>query len=438
MKQNKKGFKFCPDVCTLSEEPSKGTNMSMPVLPMMLALTMVWAWTSISPNMLQAQTASRFFSEIPVFIDTRGDTIPSDPHNRPYKMIAEYPEYKVGPGDVLEIITFEGADRKAELARIRPDGTISFSIVPSVHIGDLAISEVAQKLTETLSLYIRAPQVQAFVRDYFSRSASVFGSINLSVGSEVASSTVRGPGIYALRRRITALELIMLAGGPTPDARLDQVRLTRANRTFLLNLQIAVTRGDNRHNPILEDGDVLQVTGTQQSDRRVAVLGAVSEPGVSNLSSQSNVLEAISSVGGFSPQAAPNRIRIIRADDPNNPTIITVNANRILKGDLSQNVPVLDGDIIVVPRAYGYELSELLAEISPLINFGGLIRTGPAISVSGYEWNAPGQSGGQTTAILPGGTTTTTAIPATRDLETERRILEQIQNNLQKTTDEKR
>ena len=403
---------------------------------MMLALTTVWAWVGISPNMLQAQTASRFFGPSPVFVDSRGDTIPSNPNNLPYKVIDGYPEYKVGSGDVLEIITFEGPDRRTELSRVRPDGTISFSIVPSVHIGDLAISEVAQKLTETLSVYVRAPQVQAFVRDYNSRSASVFGAINLSTGSEITS--IRGPGVYALRRRITALELIMLAGGPTPDARLDMVRLIRNNRTYVLNLQIAITQGDNRQNPIVEDGDVLQITGTQQADRRVAVLGEVRFPGIANLSSQSNMLEAIAATQGFTTQAAPNRIRIIRTQDPNNPTIITVNANRILKGDMSQNVPVLDGDIVVVPRAYGYELAELLAEISPLINFGGLISTGPAVALSGYRWNLPGQSEQPATGFIPPGGTTTTVIPATRDLESERRILEQIQNNLQKTTDEKR
>ena len=413
---------------------------------MLLALAFGWAWTGFSPEVSQAQsTASR--PNISAFVDSRGDTIPATPERQAFMLIEGYPEYKVGPGDILEIITVEGHERQTENVRIQPDGTVSYSVVHAVPVRDLALSEVRAVLQDSLSQYVLSPQVQVFVVEYNSRSAAAFGSINLNVGSEIAGNSARGPGIYALKGRITALELIMQAGGPTPDARLDQVRLTRNNRTFLIDLQIAVTQGDTRQNVILEDGDVIQITGTQQADRRVAILGEVSEPGVFNLSNQSNMLEAIAASNGFTTQAAANRIRIIRTDDPNNPTIITVDANRILKGDLSQNVSVEDGDIIVVPQAYGYDLQELISEISPIINFGGLISTGPMISLSGYNWNVPGANtpGAGTgtgtavdaaAALSAGGTGTTTAIPqtgTTRDFAQEQRLIQQIQQNLTQT-----
>ncbi|MBT3603286.1 MAG: hypothetical protein HN521_09495, partial [Candidatus Latescibacteria bacterium] len=207
--------------------------------------------------------------------------------------------------------------------------------------------------------------------------------------------------------------------------------------TYQINLQNAITIGDTRENVILQDGDVLQITGTQQSDRRVAVLGEVSEPGIANLSNQSTMLEAISAANGFTTQAAANRIRIIRTNlDRNNPEIITVNANEILKGDLSQNVFLLDGDIVVVPQAYMYDFSEFLAEISPLINFGGLLTTGPAVSLSGYDWTLPGSQDPTATNLTTSaaGQTLTTGLPqrTTRDLNTEKSILEQVQRNLKK------
>jgi len=191
---------------------------------------------------------------------------------------------------------------------------------------------------------------------------------------------------------------------------------------------------------ILEDGDVLQITGTQQADRRVAILGEVSFPGVANLSIQSNMLEAIAVSRGVTSRAAANRVRIIRMVDPNNPEIITVNAERILKGDLSQNIALFDGDIIIVPQAHMYSLSDLLTEISPLLNFGGLITTGPMVTLAGYNWNVPGA--GQQVTTLPGGTaaglttgTTTTVLPQTsntRDFATEQRLIQQVQQNLTK------
>lgn len=405
---------------------------------MFLAQATGWAWLLLSPIAIQAQSiAAPPIYDLPIFVDVKGDTIPSDPNLLPFKITEGFPEYKIGPGDVLEIITVEGIDRKTERVRIQPDGTVSFSILTAIPVRNLTLSEITSKLKGELAKYIRAPQIQVFIQDYNSRSASVFGAINLNVGSSVGSARI-GPGIYPLQGRRTALELVMQAGGPAPDARLDQVRLTRQNRTYLLDLQKAITIGDTRQNVILQDGDVLQITGTQQADRRVAVLGEVSEAGIVNLSNQSTMLEAISAANGFTQQAAANRIRIIRTNlDRNNPEIITVNAESILKGDLSQNVFLLDGDIVVVPQAYMYDLSELLAEISPLFNFGGLITTGPAVALSGYNWNLPGSQETVTTGLTTAGasealTTTGLLQNNTRDLNAEKRILEQIQQNLKK------
>ena len=416
----------------------KKNNRMKPVLPMLLALATGWAWQLLSPLAIQAQSTAIPFYDLPIFVDSKGDTVWNTPDRLPFKIIEGFPEYKIGPGDILEVITVEGTDRRTERVRVQPDGTVSFSILTAIPVRNLTLSEITQKLREQLELYIHSPQIQVFIQNYNSRKASVFGAINLNVGSNVGGSRI-GPGIYALEGYRTALELIMQAGGPAPDARLDQARLTRENKTYLLDLQKAVTIGDTRQNVILQDGDVLQITGTQQSDRRVAILGAVSEPGIANLSNQSTMLEAISAANGFTEQAASNRIRIIRTNlDRNNPEIITVNAQRILKGDLSQNIFLLDGDIVVVPQAYMYDLSEMLTEISPLINFGGLLSTGPAVALSGYNWNLQNseQSAAGLTNTGVSETLSTSLLPqnTSRNAEAEKRILEQIQKNLQKET----
>lgn len=410
----------------------------VPVLPMILALATGWVWLLLSPLAIQAQSTANSLTGLPVFVDSRGDTIQYNTELLPFKMVSGFPEYKIGPGDILEIITVEGVERKTERVRVQPDGTVSFSILTAIAVRDMTLSEATEILKERLAEYIRSPQIQVFIQEYNSRSSSVFGAINLNVGSNVSNMRI-GPGIYPLKGKRTALELIMQAGGPTPDARLDQVRFTRQNRTYLLDLQKAVTIGDTRQNVVLQDGDVLQLTGTQQADRRIAVLGEVNLGGIVNLSNQSTMLEAISAVRGFTEQAAANRLRIIRTNiDPNNPEIITVNAERILKGDLSQNVALLDGDIIVVPQAYMYDFSELLQEISPLINFGGILQTGPAVTLQGYDLNYPGADDRQTATGLTGtgvsGTLSTSTLPQSnaRNLTNERIILQQIQNNLKK------
>ncbi len=241
---------------------------------------------------------------------------------------------------------------------------------------------------KALGEYIRNPQLRVVMKEYFSSSASVFGAINTL--SATLQGTRTGPGVYPLTGRIRVLDLILQAGGPTTDARLDQVRLTRQNRTFSLDVQKAITRGDFQQNIFVESGDVIQVGGISQADRRIVVLGEVSSPGVFNLSSEASVFEALAASRGFTEVAAASRMRIIRRVDPKNPTIITVNGNRILHGDLSQNIGLVDGDIVVVPQDRYTDLTDMLNKLQPLLAFGGLVTTEPLISIGGYQVNEPG------------------------------------------------
>ena len=321
-------------------------------------------------------------------VDSAGLEIPISPENQPYVMINGFPEYRVGPGDILEIIMVQGDNRRVENARILPDSSISFGILNKVKIGGLALSAAETKLIQTLGEYVGNPQLQAIMKEYYSSSASVFGAINTLSATLQGART--GPGVYPLKGRIRVFDLILQAGGPTSDARLDQVKLTRQNRTYSLDVQKAISRGDFEHNVFVEHGDVIQVGGISQADRRVVVLGEVGVPGVHNLSTEASVFEAIAAARGFTDIAAANRMRIIRRIDPQNPTIITVNGNRILRGDLSQNVGLIDGDIVVVPQHRYADLAQWIGKIQPILAFGGLVTTEPLISIGGYQLNEPG------------------------------------------------
>lgn len=357
-------------------------------------------------------------------MDARGDTIPSNPANLPYKLIEGYPEYIVGPGDFLEITTYQTGDRFTETVRVIPTGTISFSVVRSLPVAGLSVSEVTETATDALAHYVRNPQLQVLVKDYLSKSASVFGSINIVSAS--LSGRRMGPGVYPLHGLVSALDLILEAGGPASDARLDQVRLIRSNRTYILDLQRAVSAGDNSQNIVMEHGDVLQLPGIAQADRRVAVLGEVFEPGVFNLSSEANMLEAIAASNGFTEDAAANRVRIIRTADPINPTIITVNAERIMRGDLSQNVGLIDGDILVVSRDVLTDIGDLIAQISPLIGFGGIARADPILNVGGWSVNRGGA--GTTTPTTEEAVAAASAAAAAKPVPSE--VIQQVQNSL--------
>jgi len=401
--------------------------MRVSTLSILITACLLGACAIPASAQVSAQDPGRISEETRIFVDSRGDTIRPNPANLPYKLVNGVPDYKVGTDDVLELTSFEGTERRVETARVFPDSTVTFSILKNVRVGDQALSEVVKTLNEALARYVRSPQIQVQVKEYRSKKVSVFGSINSALTSLTGARM--GPGVYPLKGRIRALEQIIEAGGPTQDARLDQVSLIRAGHTYTLNLQLAVSQGDTIQNVFLEDGDVLRIAGISLADRRVAVLGEVSIPGVHSLSSEANMLEAIAASRGFTQDASANRIRIIRRTDPINPEIITVNAERILAGDLSQNIGLLDGDIIVVPRDRLTDLNDLLGQLTPILSWGGLVTTSPIVTVSGFQVNEPGGGGG-----VPGVTTTTGGVTAPVSTFPQQQVIDQVQRNLRKPT----
>ena len=77
-----------------------------PALPVILALAVGWAWELLSPIAAQAQSTAAPFYNLPIFVDTKGDTIPSMDEHLPFKVIEGFSEYKIGPGDILEIWSY--------------------------------------------------------------------------------------------------------------------------------------------------------------------------------------------------------------------------------------------------------------------------------------------------------------------------------------------
>ena len=368
---------------------------------------------------------------LPGILDLEGKRIHSDPAHTAYKRIGAITEYLIGPGDQLKITIFDGYESEETLVRVLPDSTVSLPVVSLIKVGGFTISEVTTKLLEELSLYIRTPSVQVVIDEYTSKTASVFGAVNIR--SVTLAGQNSGPGTYPLTGRMTALDLIFLAGGPSPDARLDQVTLTRGKRTYLLDLLKATRSGDDSHNILIEHGDILRVSGSLQADNRVVILGEVGAPGVKNLSSQANMLDLIAEARGFTENASANRIRVIRRTDPQNPIILTVNAERILKGDLSQNISLIDGDIVVVPRDWLTDLGDLLVQLQPILNWGGLIGTDALVSIGGYTINDPGLR----IQTSDGGVSSSAAAAAFTSSLTETAIIQQVQTNLSRPTDKK-
>lgn len=106
----------------------------------------------------------------------------------------------------------------------------------------------------------------------------------------------------------------------------------------------------------------ITVTVKEYKSQKVFVMGEVKNPGTYPVTRENNLLFALSQAGGFTKDAGEEVI-IIRPHDPSKrskmtleeaaaakETILQVNLKDALAGDRKNNIPIRDGDSIIVPK----------------------------------------------------------------------------------------
>lgn len=84
---------------------------------------------------------------------------------------------------------------------------------------------------------------------------------------------------------------------------------------------------------------------------QIRVLGQVTNPGPIPYRERMTLLDVLLEAGGLTQFAAGNRSKLVR-NDAGRPVEHRVKLKRLLeKGDLSENLPVQPGDVIIVPEA---------------------------------------------------------------------------------------
>ncbi|MBU4345112.1 MAG: polysaccharide biosynthesis/export family protein [Desulfobacteraceae bacterium] len=285
------------------------------------------------------------------------------------------PEYKIGPGDVLIITFWDGAKSVPYNTVVRPDGKISYSYMDDITVAGRTCYEVDEILTKALKEYIRNPRIDVVVNEYRSKTALLFGQINRLDTSISGIGT--GPGKYPLMGKTKILDLIVMAGGPIvgeefANADLRSVEVVRRGKIYTVNLYNTMFKGDMSQNIVIDDGDIVTVPELPTYGERVYVFGEVNTQGIYRLKDAYDLLAAVSKAGGTTRVAVDSDIKIIRGyeKDREKPIILAANLDEILKkGDMAQNIALLDGDVIYVPRTAIGDLNEFIVNSTPLLDY---------------------------------------------------------------------
>jgi protein involved in polysaccharide export with SLBB domain len=122
------------------------------------------------------------------------------------------------PGDAIRITVWRQPDLTGEFW-IAADSSVRHPLYQTLKVAGVPLDTVRARLTMFLSRFQETPQ---FVIEPLFRVA---------VGGEVNQ-----PGLYTFRPEITIAQAVVLAGGLTPRARWEDVRLLRDGLTYSADL----------------------------------------------------------------------------------------------------------------------------------------------------------------------------------------------------------
>ena len=137
-----------------------------------------------------------------------------DPVNYKVDMVAPS-EFLLGPEDVLNVTIWKNQDLSREVV-VRPDGMISMPLVGDIQATGLTANLLAKRIAERLTEYLASPVVFVQVKDVNSYFIYVMG--------EVAK-----PGKYSLKSYANVMQGISLAGGFTPYAKKNKIKVLRVS-----------------------------------------------------------------------------------------------------------------------------------------------------------------------------------------------------------------
>ena len=252
------------------------------------------------------------------------------------------PEYRVGPGDVMEITVF-GNDDLSRLSTVQTNGTVALPLLGEVAIAGLTVSEIQRKLTSLLARdYLVNPQVEVKVKEYQSQFVSVVGEVN-------------SPGRKPLRGRTRLIDVLLEAGGFTPRAS-GEILITRFEGTFGDgNRNIRIRLGGGSMSPqdqvnlevVLKNGDILTVLPKYY----VTVEGEVNRPNRYVIEGELTVTGAISTAGGLT-RFGSNDVKVRRVDPQTGKTqVLEVDLKSVRKGK-QKDPALLPNDVVTVPRRF--------------------------------------------------------------------------------------
>jgi polysaccharide export outer membrane protein len=158
-------------------------------------------------------------------------------------------DYQLHAGDLLQITVWKEADLQQEVL-IRPDGGMTFPLVGELHAAGHTVADLTKMVEERIRKYVPDAVVTVVLKTPAGSQVFVVGKVN-------------HPGTFPLLGPLDVMQAISLAGGSTPFADLNAIRILRRRDGHETSIPFKYGQVQHgRHleqNILLESGDTVVV-----------------------------------------------------------------------------------------------------------------------------------------------------------------------------------
>lgn len=125
-------------------------------------------------------------------------------------------DYRVQPGDVLFVSVWDEEQLQRDVV-VRPDGSFAFPLVGDVQAAGRSVDQIRADITRRLQKYIPEAAVTVSVKKIVGNKIFVLGQ-------------VKRPGEFVINANTDVMQALSMAGGVTPFADLDGIKILRRDR----------------------------------------------------------------------------------------------------------------------------------------------------------------------------------------------------------------
>ncbi|MBE9064876.1 polysaccharide biosynthesis/export family protein [cf. Phormidesmis sp. LEGE 11477] len=308
-------------------------------------------------------------------------TLPSE-SNQDLDWQPDFDAYRLGPGDSIFVSVQRYPDLSFQ-ATLDLNGSVIVPIQGGVRFEGLTIAQAEEQLRILYNQYV---EIEA------ARDVAITLVARRSVQVTILGAVQR-PGFYPLADPSVASALLS-AGGAKRTSDLRGIQIQRQfyhqgqmiERSQNVDLFTPLREGGSLPNVRLEDGDVLVIPELDPSrlddyDSFLVARSTLAQPvinvrflnyaggrggvGTLDLNNGSLFVEAISVLGVNPDNANLGEVALIRYDTESGRAVtVTLDAKSAIMGDITQNPPLQDGDVIVVGRNLVGRISYALGTVS--------------------------------------------------------------------------